>query len=246
MLQKYGKQEVLSFRSNQYKMKEISMDIQDTKITIDPKKLQVVDIKLVRPNTWNPKDKDTDEYKQVFASIKENGLMGFIVVRDNPQGESLYEIIDGEQRWNSCVEQDYTQIVIYNEGTVDDRRARELTVWWQAQVPFNKLSLAKMVTNMIEAYGDIHSYFNEKELADMQKLAKFNWDQYKPAASPPPPIGELMKNFMVQVTASQLDIIQQALEKARKVSGEDITDSKALEFICVEYLTNPEQNTQPN
>jgi len=219
------------------------------KITVDPKKLDVVDITLVRPNTWNPKDKDTKEFNDVKESIKANGLMGFIVVRENPLGDIPYEIIDGEQRYQSCVELGYTKICIYNEGIVEDKRARELTIWWQAQVPFNELSLAKLVTNMIETYGSMETYFSDKKLAEMQELAKFNFNQYKPAENKTPaPTGELMKNFMVQVTASQYEVIRQALEKARQVAEqegvEEISDARALEFVCAEYLSEPQANIE--
>lgn len=209
-------------------------------IVIDPRKLKVVPISQVRPNTWNPKDKDTREYKQVYDSIKANGLMGFIVVRLNPTTidgiEVPYEIIDGEQRYTSCKELEYEEIVIYNEGEVTDKRAQELTIWWQAQVPFNRLSLAKMVNKMIEQYGDIHSYFNEKQLEDMKKLAKFDWGQYQPASAPPPPVGQLLKNFMVQVTNDQYGTIQEALKIIKLKTNEDINDAEALVSLCQKYI----------
>ena len=218
------------------------------KITVDPARLHVVDIKTVRPNTWNPKDKDTKEYRQVFESIKQNGLMGFIPVRKNPLGESEWEIIDGEQRYTSCVELGYTKILIYDEGEVDDKRARELTIWWQAQVPFNELSLAKMVTNMIEQYGDINTYFSAKQIAEMQELAKFNFDQYQKAPDmPPPPTADLLKNFMVQMKESAYNTLQDAIDRAKKHQGnEEMNDAEALEFISQHFLdnTSPTKNDE--
>lgn len=215
----------------------------DQEITLDPKKLDVIPIDSVRPNPWNPKDKDTKEFEEVKASIKANGLRGYIVVRtnsgQNPEVDK-YEIIDGEQRWRACKELNFQKVIVYNEGIVDDKRAKELTLWWDVHVEKNELSYAKLIASMIEQYGTIKTSLDEKKIVEMQELAKFNFDDYKKnATTPPPPIGELLKTFMIQLTNSQYDIVQQALEKAKKASGTDITDSKALEFVCAEYINAP-------
>lgn len=215
-------------------------------ITVDPKNLHIVPISQVRPNTWNPKDKDTKEYKRVYESIKANGLMDFIKVRSKvgATDEDKYEIIDGEQRYTACKELGYTQLFIYDHGEVEDKKAKELTIWWQAQVPFTKISLAKLVDSMIKDYGDIHSYFSRQIIADMQKLARVNFDGYqKPPKMPAPPKGNLLKNFMVQLNEAQYAVVDQAIEKAKKDckdEGTDISTARALEFVCADFLTTPD------
>lgn len=216
----------------------------ENNISIDFTKLLVVPIDEVRANPWNPKDKDTKEFNDVKASIEANGLMSFIVVRDNPIEGSPYEIIDGEQRWRACKELGFDKVAIYNEGKVDEKKAKELTIWWQTQVDFNELSLAKLVSGMIEEFGSINSPYTEKTIAEMQELAKFSFENYTKTSTKPPemPDSEMLKTFMVQVTTTQYDIISQALDKARKAVGEDteITDSKALELVCAEYINTPD------
>jgi hypothetical protein len=221
----------------------------DNKITLDFTKLIVVPIEQVHANTWNPKDKDTKQYQDVKASIIENGMRGFIVVREREDligedGLMQYEIIDGEQRFTACSELEFDKVPIYNEGLVADKRAKELTLWWQTQVDFNELSLAKLVTSMIEQYGEITSPYTEKKIAELQELAKFSFDSYQKTDTTPPkmPEGELLKTLSFQVTTSQHDIIQAALSKVRKAyTGElDIMDGKAFELICAEYLNAPE------
>jgi len=222
------------------------MEENKTNIQLDFTKLSVVAIDQVRANTWNPKDKDTKEFADIKASIKENGLRGFIVVRENPIENSLYEIIDGEQRWRACKEEGFDKVVIYNEGKVEDKKAQELTLWWQVQVQFNELSLAKLITKMVADFGEIHTPYSEKKLQEMKELASFSFDQYKktsttPPMMPEPPKGELLKSFMIQVTEGQYNIIQQALAKAKEIAkneGAEITDSRALEFVCIEYINS--------
>lgn len=221
----------------------------ENNITLDFTKLSVVPIDEVRPNPWNPKDKDTKSFADVKASIQENGLRGFIVVRDNPIEGSPFEIIDGEQRWRACKELGFEKVAIYNEGKVDDQRAQELTLWWQVQVEFNELSLAKLVSQMIEQFGEIKTPYDEKKIAEMQELAKFSFDSYTKTNTTPPtmPEGEMLKTFMVQITTSQYDIVSQALNKAKDQAKEhdgnnEITDSKALEFVCIEYINQSEAN----
>lgn len=220
-----------------------------TNIQLDFEKLLVVPIDEVRPNTWNPKDKDTKEFQDVKASIAENGLRGFIVVRENQKDNSKYEIIDGEQRWTACKELGFEKIVIYNEGVVDDKKAKELTLWWQVQVQFNELSLAKLVASMIEEFGEITSPYNEKKIKEMQELAKFNFDEYSKTNTTPPtmPTTDMLQTFTVQVTKDQYEIISRALDKAREMAKQEdanteITDSRALEFVCIEFINQSEAN----
>ncbi len=214
----------------------------NNEITLDFKKLSVVSIDQLRPNTWNPKDKDTKEFNDVKASIEANGLRGFIVVRENPKDNVQYEIIDGEQKWTACKELGFEKVAIYNEGLVSDQAAQELTLWWQVQVPFNEMSLAKLVSKMIDQFGSINTPYDEKKIAEFQELAKFDFNNYSKHSTKPPemPTGDLMKTFMVQVNKDAYEVIIQAINKAKKQAKEsssgEVTDGRALEFVCVEYL----------
>jgi hypothetical protein len=149
------------------------------KIEFDAKKLTIVPIEQVRPNTWNPKDKDTVEYEKVKISIQQHGQRQPITVREN-EG---YEIIDGEQKWTACKELGFKDVLIYNEGVVDDKLAKELTIAYQQQVPFNELELAKLVDSIVKTFGtDVKLPYSEIQLKTFDDLANYDWEK--------PPEGE--------------------------------------------------------
>lgn len=133
-------------------------------ITFDKLKLKTVVIEEVRPNTWNPKNKDTEELEKVKASIKENGQMLPIFVREN----NGYEIIDGEQRYLGCLEEGYKEILIYNFGQLEDNKAKALTIWFQQQVPFNRVEEAYLAMEIIE--GGLELPYTMEEIGEMKEI----------------------------------------------------------------------------
>lgn len=213
-------------------------DATQNEISFDISKLKVVPIDQVRPNGYNPKDKDTQEYKTLVESIRFNGLRGCIVVRENPNDTSLFEIIDGEQRFRACIELGYSKIIIYNEGVVDDKKAKELTLWWQVQVPFNEHELSKMLAKMTQEYENIAVPYSQERIEEMQKVAKFFEEQKNETAElpPPPDEGNTLNTFSLQVTKDQYSIYQFAIEKAKDTANTNFSDSDALTYVCQQYL----------
>lgn len=211
------------------------MEEQKDNLVFDPKKLLVVDIDSVRPNTWNPKDLDTEDFKKVLSSVQTNGLRLPIVVREN----GGYEILDGEQRWRACKQLGFTKVIIYNEGEVSDQRAKELTIWYQQQVPFDEVKLADLVKSMITDFPDFHSPFTDVEIQELVKIATYNENPPQINAGNP---GENLLNFSIQVNNEQLDIIEQALavciENVKKDEGLQIEKPRAAELICADFIAS--------
>ncbi len=157
------------------------------KINFDVNKIKMVNISLVKPNPWNPKDKQREEFQKVKKSVETNGLRSPIVVRN--KGE-YYEIIDGEQRYTACLELGFENIIIYDEGDLDDKTAKELTVWYQQQVPFNDLELSELIKDLSVDYSfkDLNLPYNEEELMNYINLTNFEFKDY--AETLPEPIEE--------------------------------------------------------
>lgn len=132
----------------------------------DPKKLLKVEIDKVRENSWNPKSRDTKEYEDVKRSIEINGLTQPIFVRENNNGESEYEVLDGAHRLRACKELGYKEIYIYNEGDVADELAKSFTIFHQVQVPFDKKLLKPLVLELNEVSIELPDTGIQLELSD--------------------------------------------------------------------------------
>lgn len=205
-------------------------------ITFSPEKLSTVEIDAVRPNTWNPKGKKTDDYEKVKDGIRIKGLRLPVVVREN----GGFEIIDGEQRWTACKDLGFTHIPIYNEGEMTDQEAREMTLWYQTQVPFDEIALAGLISTMNEDFGDLEIPFTDKEVEKYKQLAQFSWENYDTGASgemAPRPKPEVL---MIKVTEEQHGIITMAIKQVREENG-DCSEGRALELICGDYLSGANQ-----
>lgn len=145
----------------------------------NPDNIIEVDISNVRTNTWNPKEANTPEYSKVKKSVEINGLKGFIAVRYNPNGKTDYEILDGHQRYTAATELGFKKIYVYNEGKVSDKKAREYTIWWQQQVPFEKVQEAQLVTELIKEYADTESLpYSDAEIEQMKIMTEFSFEEY--------------------------------------------------------------------
>lgn len=146
-------------------------------LNFDIKKIKVVPIGQIKPNPWNPKVKKGKEYAGVLQSVETNGLRLPIVVRELK--ENQYQIIDGEQRWTACSDLKFKEVIIYNEGKLSDQEAKQLTIWYQQQVPFDELELAELVRDIIENQTqDVELPYTQQELDDLLKLTNFSFDDY--------------------------------------------------------------------
>ena len=150
-------------------------------IKFDLTKVKKVATNQVVPNQYNPKEKKGEEYQKVLESIKVNGLMAPIFVRELKKNK--YEIIDGEQRWTACEELKYKEVLIYNYGKMSDEEAIQKTIWWQQQVPFDEIKLAEVFTDLVNKVGGDYSKiklpYSQEEIEGKIEMLKFDWEQFE-------------------------------------------------------------------
>ena len=199
----------------------------------DLTKVKVVPIEQVRPNTWNPKPKGGKAYEKVKQSIATNGLKSTIAVRENDG----YEIIDGEQRWTACLELGFKKILIYNEGEVTDQEAKQLTIWWQQQVPFDPMDEAFLVADMADEFGDLELPYDIEEIEEMKALANFSFDEYSDK-EPSAPADSDVRTLALVMAKDKYDLIVGALDAVIHQEELQPNDrSRALELIVADYIS---------
>lgn len=205
------------------------MSLEQTKHKFDEKNLTLVDIANVRTNNYNPKDKDTKEYKQVVKSLDLNGFMSPIIVRQ-VEGFDGYEIIDGEQRFTAAKELAYKSIPVYNLGYISDIDAKSKTIFAEVAVPFNEIDLSHLVVELDEA--SVALPYTEAEIADFRHMSEFSFDNFDDDD------GEFedndVKTFKVVLGEEAYQIVTKAVKKVQ--DDNDCSEARAIELICADYL----------
>lgn len=150
------------------------------KVLFDPTKIRFVPIDDVIPNEYNPKDKQTPEYLTIKNGIEKKGLRGVIYVRwkEKINDRQTYEIVDGEQRWTACKELGIKEIPIYDFEDMPVSEAKQMTVWYEQQVPFNELKLADLIKDIVTNVPDYHLPYTKEQIEEYLKMSDFSWEQY--------------------------------------------------------------------
>jgi hypothetical protein len=198
-------------------------------ITYDKTKLSVVKLNDVRPNSWNPKEKDSPVVKRIEQNIQRIGFNEPIRVREN----NGFEIIDGEQRWTAARNLGLKEVLIYNEGKVSDKEARNATLWWQVQVPFDDIKLAYEVAQL--SNEDVELPYTAEEIEDFKAMANFDFEQY--ATERPEDELDGVKTLKIVLGEEAYNVIMQAISQVQ-AEHDNISEARAVELICADYLAN--------
>lgn len=191
-------------------------------ITYDVKKVKRVPIAEVRANSWNPKLDDTEEEKKILLSVKENGQRIPIVVRQNDG----YEIIDGEQRFKACKALGFTEVLVYDEGEMNDNAAKALTIWYQQQVPFDKILEAELVNSINNALLP----YTPEELDNMRQIVEFDWEKVVPDDNE----DVQFRTLTLRMLKEAYEVVMSAINKVQLESN--VTIERAIELICADFL----------
>lgn len=193
----------------------------------NPENIKRVSIDLVHPNEYNPKAENTKEYYDVLESLKQNGLMSFIFVRE-VDGEDGYEIVDGEHRYLAAKELGYEEIYIYNLGKISIKEAKALTLWFEVQVPFDNVELAPIVVELSKL--DIKLPYSEEQIDKFTELQKFDFDEL--GDDEPVEEEEGFSNLVLRLTQEQFMFIDGRIKEVMKDEG--VSEGRALELIVAD------------
>lgn len=199
----------------------------------DPSKIIKVPIDKVEPNDYNPKEKNTKEYKNVVESIRRNGLKQPIFVREVDNNEK-YVVVDGEQRLTAANELGYTEIYVYNLGKISEEEAKALTIWFEVQVPFSEVELAPIVVELNKL--DITLPYTDEEIVTFEKMTQFDFDTaYNEEGPQTNELDDEMKTLNIKMTPEQFETVDGAMKYI--MEQEDVSAGRALELLCANGLT---------
>ena len=199
----------------------------------DPSKIIKVPIDKVEPNDYNPKEKNTKEYKNVVESIRRNGLKQPIFVREVDNNDK-YVVVDGEQRLTAANELGYTEIYVYNLGKISEEEAKALTIWFEVQVPFSEVELAPIVVELNKL--DITLPYTDEEIVTFEKMTQFDFDTaYNEEGPQNDELDDEMKTLNIKMTPEQFETVDGAMKYI--MEQEDVSAGRALELLCANGLT---------
>ena len=133
------------------RLKEVSQEGGETPETTDRDRIIYIDINDIRPNSAQPRSVfDEDKLKELAGSIKANGVIQPLIVREAENG---YELVAGERRWRAsriaglrtipCIVRDF-----------DDRQNAIVAIIENMQrEDLNPIEEAKGLKSITENYG---------------------------------------------------------------------------------------------
>jgi hypothetical protein len=203
----------------------------------DPAQVKQVDINDVKPNDYNPKERESAKQHNIKRGLEQKGLLMPIFVRESKDG---FVIVDGEQRWTSLTQAGNDKALIYNLGKLSDKEAKEMTLWFEEQVPFDRVLQAELVKSMTEMYENLELPYLDDEVQNMIKILDYDPNALLDEEFDEPNDDDFDK-LVIKMTKDQMEVIKSVIDFVKEKL--DCSDGRALEFICVEFKDSPEGTT---
>jgi len=215
--------------------------------------IQEIKLDLISPNDYNPNEMLDKTLKTLRRSIERDGFLQPIVIRENPEKEGAFLIIDGEHR--------YTVMKEFNKETIpalvmeaDESEAMVLTI------NLNRIKGIMSATKLADIIQDLGQRFSENELEDYlgynaEELQRFSElldmqrnglngvinETQKPNISDKE-LEDLLENSTPDLTAKSEELtislskVQLASVTAVLDSTENPDKGEAVANICREFL----------
>jgi ParB/RepB/Spo0J family partition protein len=196
-------------------------------LTVHPREL--------RPNPWNTNFVSPENDAKLAASIEKHGMFKPVVVRENPDGKTTYEILGGEHRWDKAIEAGHDEIPIVNLGVITDEQAKEISIIDNARYGADDTAaLAKVLgeigsseemENILPYTGsDLAAIMSTSDIAldELELPDDFEKDEEKELAAAKAPKTHTIMRFKVPLEDSER--ITELIAKTQKRQGLDGSD----------------------
>lgn len=114
---------------------------------------------LLRPNPWNTNFVSPENEEKLLASMRRFKLFKPIIVREiEEDGETVYEILGGEHRWEGAKRLGYTEVPIMNLGAISDTEAKEISLADNARYGSDDSAALAALLSELGSTDDLQSF----------------------------------------------------------------------------------------
>jgi len=212
------------------------------------KKTNIIEVKVesLIPAEWNYKVTGTaQEIEKLSKSISKDGSSGVFAVREvESDGQTLYEVMDGNHRleaiqllnWETVHVENFGKISLAKAVTIARRRNHK---WFED----DKLRLGQLMNEyVIPEYGidDLIDFMpdTESDLLNFQNMANFDWTEPEIKADSATGLDEQKKEIKLMVCEEVFNLWEKWIERASE-SGYLSSQERAFEFAIVEAMNVP-------
>lgn len=197
-----------------------------------------LEVEQVVPNPWNPNKMTPEELDKEAASFERFGFVNPIIVR-NADGNGIYQIVDGEQRWRTAKRLGMELIDAYDISPIGTFEAQQLTyILNELRGQPQEDKLAELLKGLLaqSTLEDLVAVMplTKTEFAKAAKLPDFDWagleEKNRQAAT--------WKERVFRLPPEAAETLDTALSRAREGAAEEIQDWQALESIAAAFLTS--------
>lgn len=152
--------------------------------TVEPLTITDIPIDKIVPNAWNPNRQSDTVARAHKESIERFGFLEPVLVRPHPDQHGMYEIVNGEHRWNQMRAAGAFEIpAIVRELSDDDVKKLTIVLNETTGDP-DQLLLAELLSDLSRLDDfKVALPYTDREL---EKLLAFGAPE-PPATDPPPP-----------------------------------------------------------
>ena len=196
----------------------------------------------LRPNPWNPNRMDDFMYAKELESIRRFGFVVPVVIRDADGGP---EIIDGEHRWRAAQELGLAEIPVWNLGSLDTTKAKQLTVILnETRGKADKQLLSKLLQDLVTdtPAPELEQVmpFAPEIFADLAKLVDFDWQELENLSSTAQTERTQWVERLYRLPKDVAEVLDQAIarvkDNVKREIDDDLNDWQALEILAADYL----------
>lgn len=144
-----------------------------------------VDVDNLTLAVWNYKTDDAKLLKKLENNIKKHGQVENLIVRELPgdDGETIYEVVNGNHRLKALINLGYDKAVCYNLGVVSDSTAKRIAVETnETKFGTDSIKLAEVMRDIRSEYEieDVMETmpFSRGEMENFAGMLEFDWSQF--------------------------------------------------------------------